>query len=314
MDRLSALDPLAQTGFLNNYANGLALSARYEEALSVVDLEISLAKEFSVDFAVPHALLVKGLAYLGLRRFAESEDAFNRAVSAAEPFVAVAAATFSARLPLYRGRPGEALAILGDVGDPDAIPVVRAELMATKALAFAALQMFDDAARACEQALNLARNIETVVLVASAQAITALSRRSDNARALAEHSFRLAIEYGNLDSFVCAYRTHPHLLAELTKAPELEAPLLTVLARAHDLSLAKQVGVSSSTKLKSWKLTKREHEILSLVARGLTNREIAERLVVAEVTVKVHVRHILRKLAVRSRTEAAIRFAMTGED
>jgi len=53
-------------------------------------------------------------------------------------------------------------------------------------------------------------------------------------------------------------------------------------------------------------LTPRENEVLQLLARGRTNREIASTLVIAEVTAKVHVRHILKKLGVRSRTEAAI--------
>jgi two-component system, NarL family, nitrate/nitrite response regulator NarL len=54
-------------------------------------------------------------------------------------------------------------------------------------------------------------------------------------------------------------------------------------------------------------LTKRELEVHELLAQGLTNREIARLLYVEEVTVKVHVRHILDKLGVRSRVEAATR-------
>jgi DNA-binding NarL/FixJ family response regulator len=53
-------------------------------------------------------------------------------------------------------------------------------------------------------------------------------------------------------------------------------------------------------------LTPRELQVLQLLTRGRTNREIAATLVIAEVTAKVHVRHILRKLGVRSRTEAAV--------
>jgi DNA-binding NarL/FixJ family response regulator len=53
-------------------------------------------------------------------------------------------------------------------------------------------------------------------------------------------------------------------------------------------------------------LTPREQEILSLVADGLTNREIGERLFLAEKTVKHYMTHVLRKLQVRSRVEAAL--------
>lgn len=53
------------------------------------------------------------------------------------------------------------------------------------------------------------------------------------------------------------------------------------------------------------KLTPREIDVLQLVARGLGNKEIAVELSISAHTVKSHVRHILGKLSLRSRTEAA---------
>jgi DNA-binding NarL/FixJ family response regulator len=52
-------------------------------------------------------------------------------------------------------------------------------------------------------------------------------------------------------------------------------------------------------------LTSRELEVLRMVAKGLGNKEIAAALDIAEVTVKLHVSHVLDKLNVRDRTEAA---------
>ncbi len=55
------------------------------------------------------------------------------------------------------------------------------------------------------------------------------------------------------------------------------------------------------------RLTRREIEVLRLLAQGKTNREIAQALVVSTGTVKVHVEHIIAKLGVSDRTQAAVR-------
>ena len=56
----------------------------------------------------------------------------------------------------------------------------------------------------------------------------------------------------------------------------------------------------------SYGLTDRELDVLSLIVEGLTNPEIAERLIITRATAKAHVHSILQKLCVTSRTQATV--------
>ena len=69
------------------------------------------------------------------------------------------------------------------------------------------------------------------------------------------------------------------------------------------LAYATDKGMSEEARQR---LHRRELEVLKLVARGLSNKEIAANLVIGERTVQTHIRNILRKLGVSSRTEAVL--------
>lgn len=79
----------------------------------------------------------------------------------------------------------------------------------------------------------------------------------------------------------------------------------TEIRAAFQSNNSPAVGLGALEQLEN-PLTKREQEILALVAAGRTNQEIAETLYIACGTVRVHVHAILQKLEVRDRTQAAI--------
>jgi len=54
------------------------------------------------------------------------------------------------------------------------------------------------------------------------------------------------------------------------------------------------------------KLTERERDVMLLVAEGHSNKDIADRLAIREVTVKAHVQSVLRKLQLNNRTQMAV--------
>ena len=72
----------------------------------------------------------------------------------------------------------------------------------------------------------------------------------------------------------------------------------------HEFSRGAVAQQSAPTELDE--LTPREHEVFKLIARGLSNAEIAAELVVSETTVKTHVARVLMKLGVRDRVQAVV--------
>jgi DNA-binding NarL/FixJ family response regulator len=105
-------------------------------------------------------------------------------------------------------------------------------------------------------------------------------------------------------------------LLKRTRPEELIAAIHTVAAGDSLLSpsvtrtviqrVAGQPAPDAGAEARLDELTTRERDVLELIARGLSNGEIAATLVIEESTVKTHVRHILRKLRLRDRVQAVI--------
>ena len=127
-------------------------------------------------------------------------------------------------------------------------------------------------------------------------------------RAMLERGIDLPIIFltghGDIDMAVSALQEGAH---ELIQQPVDNERHLAVIAYAASANLAKRAGrVDAATLLeRAASLTERELEIARALADGLVNREIAERLQIAQRTVEVHRAAVMRKLGIRKPAELA---------
>ncbi|MEJ7842076.1 MAG: LuxR C-terminal-related transcriptional regulator [Rubrobacter sp.] len=126
-----------------------------------------------------------------------------------------------------------------------------------------------------------------------------------------QRSLTLAEPEGYVRVFVDGGRPMAQLLSEAAAhgiMPDYTARLLAVFeAEAHKSEDESRLPPALPAQSLVEPLSQRELEVLRLIARGLSNREIGERLFLAIITVKGHNRNVFRKLQVRRRTEAVAR-------
>jgi DNA-binding CsgD family transcriptional regulator len=178
------------------------------------------------------------------------------------------------------------------------------EYLGTKALVHAVVSDDQVALTCADDASQPGAPAEARALAAMARAVIA-AREHDMASVAKEVAS--CSDLGIWDSFVCAVRSYPPLLELAIQDDVRRSEITRVLARSHDVALARQVGLrikppsSSASPL----LSPREREVLELVKKGLTNREIGSALFISEATAKAHVHHLMEKLQVKTRTAAA---------
>lgn len=309
LDRI--VDPIIKTSFLNTYGQSLALTGHYEQALNIADEGASVATDYRLQFVLSHAAILRAMAAIGLRDVSLALNALAEAEqSSDDPHIGTNVAILRARLALLRGAPEEALAILSSPLKRDPSDALNAEYLGSRSLAAVAAGHLHPAAEACECVLRAPRyargGTTTAILV---KAVLALHSDPDDYDPLVQTAIPFVFQGGRLDEFVAVYRSFPSVLASALSSSEYGAVVMGLVGRANDTRLAKQAGHSITTPLagRIGSLTSREREVLVLVARGLTNKDIARELVIEESTVKAHIRHVLEKLGARSRTEAAAR-------
>jgi ATP/maltotriose-dependent transcriptional regulator MalT len=308
-------DPRARTSFTYTVANALAQRAEYKRAEEFLALLAKDVKAFGLEFAAPYLHWTSALISLGLRRFGDVDHSLRTIEELVEqrqhPSHAFNARILRARMLLQTGEAEEALA---QIQVPATLPVVpswRAEHLATEALVLACLGLPERSKKAAAAADSTTRCIEVRVLASAARAVSgAKAGATGPGVSLIEEAERFAI----WDPVLCAVRSSLEL-AEMLAATEATRPSLRRLyEQTEDHARARRAGLRTrSNRRVTELLSPRELEVLGLVAQGLRNREIAAALFIAESTAKVHVRHVLEKLNVRTRAEAVAQYARLRE-
>lgn len=302
-------DPLVRSSFLHVWSCVLTMTGRYEDALDVTDQQLRDAEQYRLAFVLPHTYLRRALALRGLRRFRDALDCLTKAQHdrvVTDDYIALAAQ--SARIGTYlaMGDIGAALEVPEPILPAVAPANAVAELVATRALALACAGQNPEAQRAATRSRSISSAAEPRLLGRLAMAVADVSQPTQQASSLAADAFDEVIRSGNIDAFVTAYRGCQNLLTEVARNDELHGKLGAILSNAKDLKYA----LPALPDLRSFitpggsLLSPREREVIELVSQGFRNREIGQRLFISEVTVKAHVRNIMKKLGARSRTHA----------
>jgi DNA-binding CsgD family transcriptional regulator len=305
-------DPRARSAFAYAAAYTLAQKSEYRLATEWVERFWFEVREYDLEFARPHAVWTTALIRLGLRRFGEAERLLQSleddAAEKSDVVRAFTAKILRARLLLQTGSHGEAAALMAEQGPAEVYPSWRGEYLATRAITIAVTGNLADAKRTADEALKTSQMAEVQMMAAAAHSIVD-ARRSDFDSA--SRLLQQGVQLGVWDPVVCALRTWVPLADGLAAQDCWRNVLEQLYASSNDFGLARRAGFRTrSNRPPSEVLTPRELEVLGLIARGMRNSDIARALFISQSTAKVHVRHVLEKLGVRTRAEAVSRLEM----
>lgn len=319
----SIVQPLSTAPAVMAIATGYLPELLYEhDRLGEAKAELDRCFESSAEVALPHMvvslyLTAVRIAFLDARRAEVSallDEAAVIGLRRGWPRLVAAIGWERVRLALREGDLAEARRLRAALPPVDsaAEPLPDAELIG--ALRFEAATQPDRALlsrirAAASRALGQNRVTRALHLVL----VEALARDSLGDRPGALRAARRAVELGANGGFLRSFVDEGPRIADLLRqlAADLDSQAGRDGAGTYLDRLAQAVGRSApraadreAAPLEP--LSRRELEILGMLAAGLSNRELGDRLFVTENTIKWHLQHIFAKLGVRNRTRAVV--------
>lgn len=308
---LNRVHPQIRTGFAIFYCDYLTQAAHYSEADILIQDTRKCLDDYGLSFGIPLALCARATIAIGVRRYRHALlllDAADRKGDRCGLNV------FTYTRALRR--------VISSISHDldDNVMAQEDGLIGPKswqglaqsasALYYACRGKLEAATEWANHADATTKNIDTRALTALVRTVVAKRSDSSETCALFANAMAFVSKYERWNTFVWAYRACPELLALAASDPATTSRIAPVLGAARDERLARKFAIelpagSASPPPSDEALTRREREVLQLAADGYSNKEISNELFISEVTVKVHLRHIYKKLGVRNRTEAS---------
>jgi LuxR family maltose regulon positive regulatory protein len=312
-----ARDPMVRSSFLVQAAYAAVARGDYPRALQLSSDAVDYCRDLGLSFAAGFCLIHQAAAQIGLRQFEHARDSLDRLSDLAT----------ASDNPFLRGERGmlELKYLISSEGasaahrnpprhlHDEVPPVVLGELLGLEAISRASTGDARAAQDLIARATVASEAVEARYYAAFAELIVQLVQGNKAFDPVADSAslLRQASADEFIDAFVIAYRGYPPLLQHCLGDPGSVSLVRRIVRLANDAALARSAGLVVSddypTRSRSLTvLTPREGEVLQLMSEGLSNEEISKRLFLSVSTTKVHVRHILRKLGVRTRLQAVL--------
>jgi DNA-binding CsgD family transcriptional regulator/tetratricopeptide (TPR) repeat protein len=302
-----ARDPAVRTAFWHAYAGALRAAAAYKPALNATEKALEEISRFDLDFARAHVYVTQAGVYIGMAAYAPALDLLDEigriGTRTNDVFLQMNERMMRCRIFLLADDALSAVRITEVLWPHLSSSGQTAEFLACRALALGMVpEPQEDTFQILSDAERRSRENEAVALCTCVRALLTLDGDTTAAANTITSGFRTAMAKGVLDPLVFGFRLDGRLARLVNRTAPLRPALAELLAIVDEPFVAE--GARSEGPAES--LTPREREVVALLAQGKTNKEIATALFLTEGTVKVHVRHVLRKLGARTRTEAAL--------